>query len=40
MAYTVCHAPRSSRVLSEMLPGIHIMEKCDFLKSRIHSQKI
>ena len=30
----------SSLIISEMLPEIHIMEKCDFLKSIIHSQII
>ena len=36
MTYNVC----SSRIISEMLPEIHIMEKCDFLKSITHSQII
>ena len=29
--------PCSSRIISEMLPEINTMEKCDFLKSIIHS---
>ena len=29
--------PCSSRIISEMLPEIHTMEKCDFLKSITHS---
>ena len=32
--------PCSSRIISEMLPEIHTMEKCDFLKSSIHSPVI
>ena len=32
--------PCSSRIISEMLPEIHIVEKCDFLKPIIHSQII
>ena len=30
----------SSRIISEMLPEIHKMEKCDFLKSIINIQII
>ena len=30
--------PCSSQIISEMLAGIHTMEKCDFLKPIIHSQ--
>ena len=33
MTYSVCHAPLELLV-------IHIMEKCNFLKSLIHSQII
>ena len=29
----------SSRIISKMLPEIHTMEKSEFLKSIIHSQK-
>ena len=29
--------PCSSRIISELLPEIHTMEKCDFFKSVIHS---
>ena len=32
--------PCSFRIISEMLPKIHTMEKCDFLKPIIHSQII
>ena len=32
--------PYSSRIISELLPEIHTMEKCDFLKSVIHSEII
>ena len=32
--------PSSTQVISEMLPEIHTMEKCDFLKSIIHSKII
>ena len=32
--------PCSSRIRSEMLPEIHTVEKCDFLRSLIHSQII
>ena len=32
--------PCSNRIISEMLPDIHTMEKFDFLKSMIHSQII
>ena len=32
--------PCSSRIISEMLPKIHTMEKFDFLKSIIYSQMI
>ena len=34
-AYSVCHAPQ---IVSEMLPEVHIMEKCYFLNPRIHPQ--
>ena len=30
----------SSPIMNEMLPEIHTMEKCDFLKPIIHSQII
>ena len=29
--------PCSSQIVSEMLPEIHILEKCDFLKPKVHS---
>ena len=29
-----------SRIISEMLPEVHTMEKCDFLKSITHSRII
>ena len=32
--------PCYSQIISEMLPEIHTMEKCDFLKPVIHSQII
>ena len=38
MAYTVCHA--SLKIMCEMLPDIHTMKTCGFLKSRIRSQMI
>ena len=38
MAYSPCHAPLE--FVSEMLPEIHTLEKCDFLKPIIHSQII
>ena len=38
MAYSVLSC--SSRIISEMLPESHTMEKCDFLKSLIHFQLI
>ena len=31
--------PASSRIISEVLPQIHTMEKCIFLRSMIYSQK-
>ena len=33
--YGVCHAPL--KLICEMLPEIHTMEKFDFIKSIIHS---
>ena len=30
--------PRSSRIIGEMQPEIHTMEKCDFSESIIHSK--
>ena len=41
MAYSICPIC-SSRIIhvSVMLPEIYTMEKCDFLKSMIHSQII
>ena len=35
MAHNVCHAPQ---IINEMLPDIHTMEICYFLKPIIHSQ--
>ena len=32
------YMPRSSRIISEMLPEILTMEKCEFLKSKILSK--
>ena len=37
MTYGVCHAPV---IISEMLPDIHTVENCYFLKPRIHSSII
>ena len=38
--YGIQCMPCSPQIISEMLPEIHTMEKCDFLKPRIHSQII
>ena len=41
MAHSVCHCmPFSSGIISEVLPEIHIVSKCDFLKPIILSHII